>query len=123
MKSNDRLHHMAEHRVKASLRADAGWVGRSRQVRAKARADGWTFPIDYPVEALIVWEVTDRHRRDAGASTPTLKVWLDGLRDAGILADDHHGIVVEERARVEVGDRRGVRIELHRVEPDDAAAR
>jgi crossover junction endodeoxyribonuclease RusA len=65
-----------------------------------------------PVRVRFVWTVTDGHRRDAGASSPTLKAALDGLVDAGLLPGDHHVIVPEESCRIERGLTAGCRIEI-----------
>jgi hypothetical protein len=69
-------------------------------------------PIDYPVTVTLVWEVTTNHRRDAGAGAATLKPALDGLVAGGLLADDRHTIVTRESYEIEVGTRRGVRVEI-----------
>ena len=31
-----------------------------------------------PVVITMIWEVTDKRRRDVGAMAPTLKAWIDG---------------------------------------------
>jgi hypothetical protein len=68
------------------------------------------------VTVTLVWEVTDKRRRDVGAAAPTLKAWIDGMVDGGLLAGDHHQIVTEERLRIEVGTRKGVRVEIEPAE-------
>jgi crossover junction endodeoxyribonuclease RusA len=69
-----------------------------------------------PVAITLVWEVTDNRRRDVGASSPTLKAWIDGMVDAGLLRADSHDVVAEERLRIEVGTRKGVRVEIEPAE-------
>jgi hypothetical protein len=64
------------------------------------------------VVVTMVWEVTDKRRRDVGAMSPTLKAWIDGMVDGGLLRADSHDVVAEERLRIEVGERVGVRVEI-----------
>ncbi len=104
LRSNDRRHWTAQHRAKA----DAKHV--ARLVAANVQRKHGT--ITEPVTATIVWTVTDRRRRDAGASSPTLKVCLDAAVEVGLLVDDRHELVVAETCRIEHGTTAGVRIEL-----------
>lgn len=106
LRSNDRLHWRAKAAVVRSIRDIACIVGRQTW-----KGD----PIDYPVTVTMVWEVTDKRVRDAGALAPTAKAAIDGLVDAGVLLSDRHSIVVEERYRVEVGTSKGVRLEIRAV--------
>jgi crossover junction endodeoxyribonuclease RusA len=86
LRSNKRLHHMAEHRIKRDIR-QAGFVQATRWA-AQRRAEGWALPLGQTVEVRMVWYVPTRHRRDADSGQPTLKSYLDGIVDAGVLADD-----------------------------------
>jgi crossover junction endodeoxyribonuclease RusA len=86
-------------------------------IRSVAAVEGVRTLVRYgalsgPVRVRFVWTVTDARRRDAGASTPTLKAALDGLVDAGLLPGDHHVIVPEESCRIERGLTAGCRIEI-----------
>jgi hypothetical protein len=36
----------------------------------------------------MIWTTPTRHRRDADSGQPTLKSWVDGAVDAGLLHDD-----------------------------------
>lgn len=72
-------------------------------------------PITAPVTVTLVWTVTDNRRRDVGASSPTLKAAIDGLVDGGLIVDDRHEIVTEERLRIERGMVSGVRVEIEAV--------
>jgi hypothetical protein len=102
LRSNDRLHHMARARVVRSIRDATALMVR-----------GWGDPpIDRPVIVTLVWEVADRRVRDVGASAPTLKACLDELVAKRVLAADRHSVVTEERYRIEVGTRKGVRVEI-----------
>jgi hypothetical protein len=84
LRSNKRLHHMAEHRLKADIR-------RTGKVQAQAHM-GIRHPLEYPLpylaEIVMIWTVPTRHRRDADSGQPTLKSWVDGAVDAGLLHDD-----------------------------------
>ena len=86
----------------------------TRNIRDAARLAARDVPpFDVPVTITLVWTVTDKRRRDVGASSPTLKAAIDGLVDAGILVrGDSHEWVTEERLRIEVGPRPGVRLEI-----------
>jgi hypothetical protein len=108
LRSNDRMHHMAKARAVKGVRTTIAWE------LAAMRRDGAlpAEPIDYPVTATLVWEVTDNRIRDVGASAPTLKACLDQCVADHVLLRDDRTVVVEERYRIEVGSRRGVRIEL-----------
>jgi crossover junction endodeoxyribonuclease RusA len=72
-----------------------------------------------PVAVSLIWEVTTRHRRDVGAAGPTLKAWIDGMVDGGLLTADTHDVVAEERLRIEYGTRKGVRVEIAPIERKD----
>jgi len=76
---------------------------------AALNARGW---FEGRVVVSLIWEVTDKRRRDVGAASPTLKAWIDGLVDGGLLMRDSHDVVAEERLRIEVGTRKGVRVEI-----------
>lgn len=106
LRSNDRKNWRVEAADKRVAKYTAFTVVRNLMRQGKVR------PISTPVTATIIWTVTDRRRRDAGASSPTLKVCLDAAVGAGLLTDDRHEIVVEERCRIEHGAAVGVRIEL-----------
>lgn len=88
LRSNKRLHHMAEHRIKRDIR-QTGFVQATRWAGEK-RAEGWTFPLGQVVEVRMIWFVPTKHRRDADSGQPTLKSYLDGIVDAGVLADDNY---------------------------------
>lgn len=106
LRSNQRLHWGAKAKLTRQVRSDAGAIAHARR-----RHDPiW---IDQPVIITMIWTVTDHRRRDVGAMAPTLKAWIDGLVDGGMLpGGDHHEIVAEERMRIEVGARRCVRVEI-----------
>lgn len=99
LRSNDRKHWSRRARDVKQIRAAAFYAAR-----------GITGPI--PAVVTIVWTVTDRRRRDAGASSPTLKAAIDGMVDAHVWPDDSLAYVAEERCRIEIGDERGLRIEV-----------
>jgi hypothetical protein len=107
LRSNDR-HHW---RVKAQI---------VREIRMVAAAEASKHaPITEPVTITLIWEVTDKRRRDVGASSPFLKAWIDGCVDGGLIPRDSHDVVTEERLRIEVGTKRGVRVEITPVKGDE----
>jgi hypothetical protein len=112
LRSNDRHHRMAKWRIEQDVKTAARvlaaqFVSVNRYV--------YRFPIDFPVTVTLVWMVTTNHRRDAGAGSATLKPFLDGLVAGGLILDDRHTIVTRESYEVEVGARKGVRVEIRSV--------
>lgn len=105
LRSNDRQHWRARHRVIRQVRTEASLL-------AKDALNRGLEPLTEPVTATLTWEVTDLRRRDAGASSPTLKAILDGVVDAGVLRDDSWRCVAEERCRIVVGHSPSVRLDL-----------
>lgn len=83
LRSNKRLHHMAEHRIKRDIRQ----AGRVAAQTFMADNHG-TYPLPYLVDVAMTWHVPTKHRRDASAAAPTVKSWVDGAVDAGLLHDD-----------------------------------
>lgn len=110
LRSNDRHHRMAKWRIEQDIKNAGRILGQERGSRLARH--GFVLPIDFPVTVTLVWEVTTNHRRDAGAGAATLKPFLDGLVECGLLADDRHTIVTRESYEVEVGTRKGVRVEI-----------
>lgn len=89
-----------QRRTEIALIRRAAWVaGRGQQA-------------DTPCRITLVWQVTDRRRRDPDAGSLTLKAAIDGLVDAGVIPADDDRHVVETACRIEHGDVRGVRIEV-----------
>ena len=111
LRSNGRESRYPKANKVKQIRTDAMLIGRGF-VQRHGMLSG-------PVTVRFVWTVTDARRRDAGASSPSLKAALDGLVDAGLLSGDHSQIVTEESCRIERGDRPGCRIEI---EDDRSAA-
>ena len=76
--ANDRTHWRTKARVTKALRQEAA-----------ARVTALRIP-EYPrIRVSLVWVVKDRRRRDGGENiAPTLKPLIDGLVDAGVVADD-----------------------------------
>ena len=109
LRSNDRLHWAQKAKIVKQIRTDARVMATNGIWHGKV----WTGTP--PVTATLIWEVTDKRRRDVGAASPTLKAWIDGMVDGGLLPFDHADIVAEERLRIEVGTRKGVRVEIRPV--------
>lgn len=72
-----------------------------------------------PVEIELVLHLTDQHRQDPDNLGLVLKAAIDGLRLAGVLADDGHSHVTRAGSRIVPSSppRRWV---LHITEPTDA---
>jgi Holliday junction resolvase RusA-like endonuclease len=103
LRSNQRLHWAAKAKLTKRVRSEAaGCVYLQTSARALLGR----------VIVTMVWEVTDKRRRDVGAMAPTLKAFIDGMVDGGLLRADSHDVVAEERLRIEVGQRVGVRVEI-----------
>lgn len=62
-------------------------------------AKGRVIPL--PCVVTLVWTVSDARRRDTDNPAPTVKACIDGMRDAGLLPDDHSGYVVGSGTRIE----------------------
>ncbi|MEW1701162.1 hypothetical protein ACIQCR_31630 [Streptomyces sp. NPDC093249] len=77
--SNQRLHFMAEHRMKRRLRQDAAAAIRACGLPALERAAVYYVLHPRPV----------RRKRDPGNWAPSAKAYVDGLVDAGLLPDDN----------------------------------
>ncbi|MFJ4880169.1 hypothetical protein ACIP93_33845 [Streptomyces sp. NPDC088745] len=79
--SNQRLHHMAVHRVRKRLRADAAGVAAAKRLPHLQRAA--IFYVLHPRKLS--------RKRDPGNWAPTAKHYVDGLvTDGGLLPDDNH---------------------------------
>lgn len=113
LRSNQRFHWAAKAKLTKHVRTDAAQAS-TAWAWANAKPD--EYPVMEQVTVTLVWEVTDKRRRDVGAAAPTLKAWIDGMVDGGLLAGDHYQIVTEERLRIEVGTRKGVRVEIEPAE-------
>ena len=99
LRSNHRHHWHTRARITAEIRGQSAWI-------AKAALR----PVVGPVTVTLLWCVTDKRIRDAGAGAPTLKAVIDGLVDAGVLPADDDSVVVAETYRVVRGTYRGVRV-------------
>lgn len=73
------------------------------------------------VAVMVTWWPPDRRRRDTDGLAPFVKACLDGIVQAGVLEDDHAGIVPSVTLRVGPTDKPG-RLELELAELDDEAA-
>ena len=92
LNANDRLHWAKWNRITQQLRSDAHLMARYLKIPRLARAR-----ID------AIYEPPDSRRRDAGNWYPTYKAQIDGLVDAGVLADDDHTRV--DGPHMSIGDR------------------
>ena len=107
IRSNQRLHWAEKARLTKQVRLIAAAISRGYIVGPANRV-----MLNGPVVVTMIWSVTDRRRRDVGASSPTLKAWIDGMVDARLITADDHAVVAEERLRIEVSNRKSVRVEI-----------
>jgi Holliday junction resolvase RusA-like endonuclease len=109
LRSNKRLHHMAEWRKKRDIRHAGNVAG--QEVRYSSRV---MTPLPVPVHIRMVWTVPTRHRRDADSGQPTLKSYIDGLVDAGVLQDDNYERVPRAWCEIEYrpGEPMSLRVEI-----------
>lgn len=113
LRSNKRLHHMVEHRMKKDIRL-AGWQAGRKFMMTADSATYLMLPIATPISVKLVWSVPTKHRRDADAAQPTLKSFQDGLVDAAVIAGDHWEIVRRSWCEIEYapGKPMSVRVEI-----------
>ncbi|MDI3102070.1 hypothetical protein QJ054_34095 [Streptomyces sp. AN-3] len=79
--SNQRLHHMAKHRIRRQLRADAAGIAMAKRLPRLERAA--IFYVLHPRPLS--------RKRDPGNWADTAKHYVDGLVvDGGLLPDDNH---------------------------------
>ena len=79
--SNQRLHHMAEHRIRRQLREDAAAMVKAHHLPRLERAA--IFYVLHPRPLA--------RKRDPGNWAPTAKHYVDGMvADGGLLPDDNH---------------------------------
>ena len=105
LRDNDRLHWAAKAKKTRDIRETASW---------RARAAG--IPRLGLCEIVLVWSVTDKRKRDSSAAEPTKKAAIDGLVDAGVLADDHHMIVKRSWCEIEAAAEKGVALVIKELE-------
>ncbi|WP_158709018.1 hypothetical protein [Streptomyces sp. NRRL S-920] len=79
LSSNQRLHHMADYRLKKRLRQEAALTARARHLPRLDRAAVYYVLHPRPI----------KRKRDPGNWAPTAKAYVDGLVDAGLLPDDN----------------------------------
>lgn len=74
---NQRMHHHARARVVAEVRRTAGWLAKAARIGHHHR-----------VKVELIYTPATRRRRDADNLVAALKPLVDGLVDAGVVADD-----------------------------------
>ena len=72
-------------------------------------------PISGKVAITATIHKTTRARYDLDEHMPTIKACIDGLRDAGIIAEDHTGVIPELTLRVGEPGRAGVLLTIEPV--------
>lgn len=100
-----------------------GWRQRApitKQIRRATWVLARRIPQVKRAEIRLVWVVPDfNRRRDSAAPNPTLKAAVDGLVDAGVLADDYHRIVPRMWCEIEQGLTKGLRLEIREIGDDE----
>ncbi len=104
LRENDRKHWRAKAPITREIRERAAWRARAAGIPRLTRC-----------QVHLVWSVTDKRRRDSAAPNPTLKAAIDGLVDAGVVADDHHGIVVRSWCEIEHAAEPGVALVIEEI--------
>lgn len=92
--SNQRMHWSEKGRVTKQVRNVARAVARDAGVPVLGRC-----------EVGLIWQVTDKRRRDADNLVPTLKALCDGLVDAGVTADDTPDLMAKTMPTIVQGDK------------------
>ena len=104
LNANDRdAHWSRRHQLAAEWRTAAGWTAKAAKIPPMERA-----------HITAVFILPDWRRRDPHNLTITAKACIDGLVDAGVIADDSLRYLdgPDPRARIEAGTRTPT-IELH----------
>ena len=78
----------------ARARATKAWRMTGRLYGRNAIHTGLPHPLPTPVTVTMGVRYQNNKRRDIANTMPTAKALIDGLRDAGLLADDHDGVLV-----------------------------
>lgn len=112
MRENDRLHWRARAAKTKDVRERVGWLAKTKLPRKQIER----------CEIHLIWSVTDRRRRDSAAANPTLKAAIDGLVDAGILADDNYRIVKRSWCEIELAPEAGVALVIEELEEEKRVA-
>lgn len=93
------------------------WATRNARTKMWRRA-AWalskgTQAIQGPVKITATIIKPTRHRYDLDGHVPTVKACIDGLRDAGVIAEDHTGVLPELTLRAgEPARRAGVLLRI-----------
>lgn len=86
--ANQRLHWAVKAAKTREIRHGVRWLAHNQQ------------PVDGPVCVTLHWQPATKRRRDVDGPYPTLKAAIDGLRDAGVLAEDAVEQVPEASCRI-----------------------
>ena len=84
IRSNDHTHWRNRHNLTAAWRERAAWSAKAARVPAMGNVT---------ITATVHRE--DKRRYDLDGIAPTVKACIDGLRDAGVIVEDHCGVVQE----------------------------
>lgn len=84
LNANDRVHYMARSKKTEKLRAEAYKAAKAQPFIPFSK-----------VKLRCIFRAPDNRRRDVANLYPSFKAIVDGLVDAGVMKDDHDGIVRE----------------------------
>lgn len=98
---NKRVHPLAKNRAIQMMRAESKRLALMGKVQPIAEC-----------RVIARWLVGDKRRRDGGAAFLFGKAAVDGLVDAGVLADDHYGIVTRESQEIVPAEGWGLELEI-----------
>jgi crossover junction endodeoxyribonuclease RusA len=92
LSGNDRLNRWEKARRVATVREAVGWAAKAARIPTAAH-----------IEVRLHYQPGDRRNRDWSNCWPTQKAAVDGLRDAGVVADDDAAHVTEHMPVIHPG--------------------
>lgn len=84
LNANDRVHYRSRSKITEQLRSEACKAARALPFMPFGK-----------VRIRCIFRAPDNRRRDVSNLFPSFKAIIDGLVDAGVIKDDHDGIVRE----------------------------
>lgn len=109
IRSNDHTHWRNRHALTATWREAAAW--QARRLHIPSFGFG-------PVHITATIHRQDKRRYDLDGMTPTVKACIDGLRDAGVLAEDDCEVIPQLTIRAgEPWADAAVVLRIERMEP------
>lgn len=84
IRSNDHTHWRNRHQLTTAWRGAAAWAAKTQRLPKLGMG---------PVHVTATVHRSDARKFDLDGVAPTVKACIDGLRDAGVLLEDHWGVV------------------------------